>query len=109
MINKCGKIIMRSICKRKVAVGVAKIIIVSYTKKQAMVLDEFEQGEVILLSPQEFIAEYNDCAENEQNKKEKALVIVSKNIREKEKREVLRIAYNLVDYKRGNLSRVIEV
>lgn len=87
----------------------AKIIIVSYTKKQVMVLDEFEYGEVILLSPQEFVAEYNDCAENEQKKKEKALIIVSKNIREKEKREVLRIAYNLVDYKYGNLSRVVEV
>lgn len=87
----------------------AEIIIVSYTKKQTMVLDEFEYGEVILLSPQEFIAEYNDYTENEQKKKEKVLVIVSKNIREKEKREVLRIAYNLVDYKHGNLSRVIEV
>lgn len=72
-----------------------------------MVLDEFEQGEVILLSPKEFIAEYNDCAEKEQ--KEKALVIVSQNIREKEKRDVLRIAYNLADYKHGNLSRVVEV
>lgn len=91
------------------AVEVAKIIIVSYTKKQAIALDEFEYGEVILLSPQDFISEYNDCAENEQKKKEKALVIVSKNIREKEKREVLRIAYNLVDYKHGNLSRVVEV
>lgn len=87
----------------------AKIIIVSYAKKQTMVLDEFEYGEVILLSPQEFIAEYNDYTENEKKEKEKTLVIVSKNIREKEKREVLRIAYNLVDYKHGNLSRVVEV
>lgn len=87
----------------------AKIIIVSYAKKQTMVLDEFEYGEVILLSPQEFIAEYNDYTENEKKEKEKTLVIVSKNIREKEKREVLRIAYNLVDYKHGKLSRVVEV
>lgn len=87
----------------------AKIIIVSYAKKQTMVLDEFEHGEVILLSPQEFINEYGTYAENEQKKREKSLVIVSKNIREKEKQNVLRIAYNLVGYKHGNFSRVIEV
>lgn len=96
-------------CKRGVVVVVAKIIIVSYAKKQTMVLDEFEHKEVILLSPQEFINEYGAYAENEQKKREKPLVIVSNNIREKEKQNVLRIAYNLTDYKRGSLNRVIEI